>query len=115
MDWKTKITAKIQRRVPELVDNSLLLEDLLEEAFVSIMRYSNASAYNKEWDSLLVTCVVTLYNYMGMEGSTERRANGIVDFYETSSILTPILSRNITPCIKPLGYVFSEDRYKFPD
>lgn len=115
MDWKTKITAKIQRRVPELQNNNLLLEDLLEEAFCSIVRYANASAYNKEWDSLLVTCVATLYNYMGMEGTTERKANGVLDKYGTSSILTPLLSSNITPCIKPIGYVFGENRFAFPE
>lgn len=115
MDWKTKIIGKIQRRVPELAENDLLLEDLLEEAFYAIINYANVNAYNKEWDNLLITCVATLYNYMGMEGTTERRANGVLDFYETSSILTPILSRNICTCIKPSGYVFSEDRFKYPE
>lgn len=115
MDWKTRITEKIQRRIPELINNNLLLEDLLEEAFYAIVDYANVNTYDKKWDTLLVTCVATLYNYMGMEGTTERRTNGTLDFYDTSSILSPILAARISPCIKPSGYAFSADRFNYPN
>ena len=114
-NWKTNITKRIVTRVPELKENTELLNELLEEAFVDIMNHSQATSYNKSWDSTLVTCVVTLYNYSGMEGSTNRSANGVSDTYESSDILSPILSRKIPHYIKPSGYTLPDTRFNMPD
>lgn len=114
-DWITNIKNKICTRVVELKDKQELLSDLVDDAFHQIMRHSNASAYKREWDNVLVNCVVTLYNYLGVEGSTHRSAGGISDDYESSNILSPILSRNIPTYIKPLGYVFPDTRFDMPE
>lgn len=114
-NWITKIKEKILRRVPDLKDNEELLNDLIDDAFTQIILHANANAYDRKWDNILVTCVVTLYNYLGVEGSTHRSANGISDDYESSNILSPILSRNIVSYIKPIGYVFPNTRFDMPD
>lgn len=115
--WKNKIEKKITSRVPELGEskNTDLLEDLIDDALAQIVIFENASYYTTKWDNLLVNCVVTLYNYMGNEGSISRDANGVVDTYSSSSILSELLARNITPYIKPSGYVFPATRFDYPE
>ena len=114
--WKTKIEKKITNRVPELNSNKnkALLDDLIDDALAQIVIYENASSYNTRWDNLLVNCVVTLYNYLGNEGSISRDANGVNDTYSSSSILSELLSRNITPYIKPTGYQYPSTRFDYP-
>jgi hypothetical protein len=114
--WLERISIKVQRRVPDLSaeHNQGWLNDLIEDAFTQIVRYAKADKYDTAWDNLLVSCVVALYNYSGMEGSTSRSADGIRDVYESSNILSQLLSRNITPNIKPSGYKFSPTRFDFP-
>ena len=114
--WLTKITEKVYRRIPELntVETNLHLNDLIEEALAQIVRFANANKYSTEWDYVLVECVIRLYNYEGVEGSTQRKANGVEDIYESSDILAPYLSRNIVPYIRPSGYVYSANRFDLP-
>ena len=114
--WLERISLKVQRRVPDLSaeHNQGWLNDLIEDAFTQIVTYAKADKYDTAWDSLLVNCVVALYNYSGMEGSTSRSADGIRDVYESSNILSQLLSRNITPNIKPSGYKFNPNRFNFP-
>ena len=68
MTWLEKISGKVTRRIPQIddyEDGEFLLEDLIEDAVTQIVSFANANAYDKKWDNLLVTCVVTLYNYQG--------------------------------------------------
>ncbi len=115
--WIKRINAKVQRRVPDLKleSNQQLLQDLIEDAFTQIIIYSRADKYKKEWDNVLVNCVVVLYNYMGTEGSIYRSFDGIRDEYESSNILSPILSRNITQYIKPSGHKYPDNRFDMPE
>lgn len=116
-EWLEKIERKVQRRVPELCNdkNKDLLDDLIEDAFQQIVIHANADAYNKAWDNILVNCVVTLYNYLGNEGSLHRSADGVSDTYDSSNILSQILSRNIPSYVKPAGYTFSATRFNMPE
>ena len=114
--WLTKITEIVNRRIPELntVETNLHLNDLIEEALVQIVRFANANKYSTEWDYVLVECVIRLYNYEGVEGSIERKANGVDDVYESGDILAPYLSKNIVPYIRPSVYVYNDNRFDLP-
>lgn len=116
-NWLTQITKKVIHRVPDLAfqKNEQLREDLINDAFTQIMIHSQANSYERQWDNLLVNCVVTLYNYLGTEGSVSRTADGISDSYDSSNILSPLLSRNIAPYLRPAGYVYSKTRFDYPD
>lgn len=116
LTWIERINAKVQRRVPELAhtENQQLLQDLIDDAFTQIILHSNANEYNMAWDNILVNCVVTLYNYLGMEGSISRWASGIRDEYSSSNILSSILSNNIPPYIRPSGYKYKSTRFEQP-
>ena len=116
-NWIERINAKVQRRIPELAEesNHQLLQDLIEEAFTDIINYSRADKYDTSWDNTLVKCVVTLYNYLGTEGSIYRSFNGIRDEYGSSDILSTILARNIPQYIKPTGYKYSNRRFDYPE
>lgn len=117
MTWYEKIVGKVKRRIPQIDDfenGEFLLEDLIEDALTQIVIFANANAYDKKWDNLLVNCVVTLYNYEGQEGSTSRDANGVNDTYSSSSILSELLSSNISPYIRPCGYGYSSNRFNLP-
>lgn len=114
-NWLANIKRKVTLRVVDLNDNEELLTSLITDAFYQIMLHSNASSYKKEWDNILINCVVTLYNYLGVEGSTHRSAGGISDDYESSNILSPILSRSIPTYIKPVGYSFPDTRFDMPE
>ena len=114
--WLERISAKVQRRIPDLSieSNQGWLIDLIEDALSQIVSYARATKYDTAWDNLLVNCVVTLYNYSGMEGSQSRYANGVRDTYGSSDILSDLLTRNITPFIRPSGYKYPENRFDFP-
>lgn len=115
--WSERINEKVVHRVPELgeTDKVSLRQQLIDDAFVQIMDYSNANVYNPKWDNLLVNCVVTLYNYLGTEGSDVRVVDGIRDEYNSANILSPLLSRNLTQIIRPIGYIYSSNRFNMPD
>lgn len=116
MTWKQQITAQIERRIPELKGNEDLLDDYLNSAYKAIMRHTAANKYSSEWDDVLVNAVVMLYNYSGVEGSVERENGGVQDSYETSVILSPLLSRSDLPqYIRPVGYTFAADRFVLPE
>lgn len=112
--WKDIILKRVYIKVPELKENQDLAQELIESAFSAIMIHSQATSYKKDWDNTLVNCVSILYNYLGVEGSTRRSANGVVDEYESSHILSTILSRDIPHFIKPVGYVFPNTRFDMP-
>jgi hypothetical protein len=113
--WITNIKSKVHTRVPELKENQDLCESLIDDAFTQIILHTNATAYRKEWDNILVNCVVILYNYLGVEGSKSRSANGVSDTYDSSVILAPTLASKLPYFIKPVGYVFPETRFNMPD
>lgn len=115
MSWLSNIKDKIYRRVPELRSDENLCEDLIDEAFVEIVKYSNANSYDRLWDSVLVKSVCMLYNTIGTEGSTYRSSLGVSDKYDSTDILATYLQANIKQYIKPVGYVYSQDRFKFPE
>ena len=114
--WLTRITERIYRRIPDLntVETNLHLNDLIETALRQIVVFANANSYSTEWDYLLVECVIRLYNYEGMEGTIERKANGVNDVYESSDILSPYLSKHIVQYIRPCGYVYNANRFELP-
>lgn len=116
MAWKDDITDKIIRRVPELdgTANEDLLDDLIEDAFRSIMNYSKANVYKKEWDSVLVRCVAMLYNNIGMEGSTSRNSLSTYDTFDSTDIIGSFIQANIPQYIRPLGFKYSETRFDYP-
>lgn len=117
MTWLEKIALKVKRRIPQIMDlddGEDLLIDLIDDALREIVNYENANSYNTAHDNTLVTCVVTLFNYEGMEGSKSRTSNGVTDEYDRSYILAEILSSAITPYLRPIGYVYSSNRYDFP-
>ena len=114
-NWLSTIQKRVTIKIPELNDDQDLLNELITEAFEGIMNHSQARAYNKDWDSTLVKCVVALYNYSVVEGSTHRSANGVTDDYESSDIIAPLLSRNIPHYIRPVGYVLPSSRFNMPD
>ena len=117
MTWLEKITEKILRRIPQIVDfedGRFLLQDLIEDAACQIVTFAQANAYDKKWDNLLVNCVVTLFNYEGQEGSTSRDANGVKDVYGSSSILSELLAANIAPYIRPSGSTYNSNRFDLP-
>ena len=117
MSWNDDITEKIVRRIPALgeTDNEDLCQDLIEDAFRSIMIYSKADSYNKEWDSVLVRCVGMLYNNIGMEGSTSRESLSTTDTFDSTDIIASFIVRNIPQYIRPSGYSFSPTRFDFPN
>lgn len=115
--WLENITQKIKVRIPEVCNNvneEQKIQNYISDAFYQIMEYSNADKYDRKWDNLLVNCVVTLYNYDGTEGSVSRNANGIQDTYESSNILSVLLSRNITPYLRRTGHRYPQDRFEYP-
>ena len=114
--WLTRITEKITRRIPELnnAETNEHINDLIDTAVRTIVTFANANSYNTEWDYLVIECVVRLYNYEGLEGSIERKANGITDIYESSDILASFLSKNIVPYIRPSGYNYAITRFDLP-
>lgn len=117
MAWKDDITEKIIRRVPELdgTNNEDLLDDLIEDAFRSIMIYSSANVYKKEWDSVLVRCVAMLYNNIGLEGSTGRDSLSTRDTFDSTDIIASFIQRNIPQYIRPIGFKYSENRFDYPE
>lgn len=117
MTWLERIELKIQRRIPQIMDienGEDLMIDLIDDALREIVNYENANSYDTAHDNLLVTCVVTLFNYEGMEGSKSRNSNGVADEYGRSYILAEILSSAIDPYLRPIGYVYRSNRYDFP-
>lgn len=115
MSWSDTIRLAVYRRVPALENNFDLCNDLIEDAFRSIMTYSKADSYKKEWDSVLVRCVAMLYNNIGTEGSISRSSIDVSDSYDLTDILASFIVANIPQYIKPVGYKYKEDRFKFPD
>ena len=117
MAWKDDITDKITRRVPELGEraNEDLLDDLLDDAFRSIIIYSNANAYKKEWDGILVRCVAMLYNNIGVEGSVGRNSLSTYDSFDSTDIIASFIQRNIPQYIRPVGYKYSDTRFDYPE
>lgn len=116
MAWKDDITEKIIRRVPELdgTNNEDLIDDLVSDAFRSIMIYSNANEYKKEWDGILVRCVAMLYNNIGLEGSVGRGSLSTQDTFDSTDILASFIQRNIPQYIRPVGFKYNENRFEFP-
>lgn len=114
--WLTRITERIIHRVPELglEKNVHLREGFIDTAFTQIIVHANANKYELRWDKDLVECVVRLYNYQGLEGSTERTADGVSDSYDGPDILSPYLSRNVQQYIRPVGYQYSSTRFEYP-
>lgn len=117
MSWKDDITEKIGRKIPALVEtqNEDLCEDLLEDAFRSIMSYSKANVYNKQWDGILVRCVCMLYNNIGMEGSLSRESLSTTDTFDSTDIIASFIQRNIPQYIRPVGYSFNPTRFDLPE
>lgn len=115
-DWITRITEEVIHRVPDLgaKDKEHLREGLIRNAFTKIMLHSQANAYDTSWDSILVDCVVTLYNYLGEEGSISRAAGGVSDTYACSNVLATLLASSIPHYIRPTGYVYSKTRFDYP-
>lgn len=114
--WLTKITEKLNRRIPDLntAETNEHINDLIETSVRCIVNFAKANAYSTDWDYLVVECAVRLYNYEGLEGTIERRANGVIDYYESSDVLAPYLSKHIVPCIRPSGYVYATTRFDLP-
>lgn len=112
--WKERITEKICVRIPELREHENLLEGNLANAFEQVMLHTNADKYNTNWDNTLVDCVVLLYNYSNVEGSIQRTNGGVSDSYESSNILSSVLSRRLPKYLKPVDYVFSDERFEMP-
>lgn len=117
MSWIDDITEKVVRRVPDLgeEDNELLCEDLITESFNAIVSYSKANAYKKEWDSVLVRCVAALYNNIGTEGLLARSSLNTGDSFANVDVIAPIIVSSIKQYIKPVGYVYSDTRFNFPE
>lgn len=115
--WIDEIKEKVARRVPELGEdaNEFLCEDLIEECFREIVRYSGANSYKKEWDYTLVRCVAALYNNMGAEGSVARGSLSTSDSFAHVDVIAPIIASNITHYIKPANYVYSDTRFNLPE
>lgn len=117
MSWTDDIKEKIGRRIPALVEreNDDMCQDLIEDAFRSIMIYSKANQYNKEWDGIVVRCVCMLYNNIGMEGSTSRESLSTTDTFDSTDIIASFIQRNIPQYVRPVGYVFSPTRFNLPE
>ena len=117
MSWIDDITEKVVRRVPELgrEENEFLREDLINEAFVSIVNYSKANSYKKEWDSILVRCVAALYNNIGTEGLQGRSSLSTRDSFNNVDVIAPIIVSNVKQYIKPTGHVYEDNRFNFPE
>lgn len=115
MAWIDNIQEKVVRRVSELDGNDELCLDLIEQAFYSIMKYSKANAYQREWDPTLVHCVVMLYNNLGAEGSISRSSLDTSDTYDGTDILGSYIQANIPQFIRPTGYRYSEARFEYPN
>lgn len=116
MSWTDDIIEKVGRRIPELaeMDNEDFCVDLITDAYTSIMRYTNANSYQKEWDSKLVRCVCMLYNNVGTEGSTSRQSIGVVDTYDTTDIIGGFIQMNFPQYIRPVGFKYNEKRFELP-
>lgn len=117
MSWLDDIKEMTIRRVPELAgdDNEFLLEDLIDDSFKSIMQYSKANSYNTDWDKILVRCVAMLYNNIGTEGSVSRSSLSVSDSFDDTDVIASFIVANIPQYIKPTGYVYPNDRMKYPD
>lgn len=117
MSWLDNIKEMTIRRVPELAgdDNEFLLEDLIDDAFKSIMQYSKASSYNTDWDKTLVRCVAMLYNNVGAEGSTSRSSLNTSDSFDSTDAIASFIVANIPQYIKPTGYEYPADRMNYPN
>lgn len=117
MSWIDDITEKVVRRVPDLghEDNEFLCEDLINEAFVAIVNYSKADSYKKEWDSTLIRCVAALYNNIGTEGLRGRSSLSTRDSFDNVDVIAPIIVSNVKQYIKPVGHVYKDTRFNFPE
>ena len=117
MSWLQDIEDSVIRRVPELGtdENEFLLEDLIDDAFKTIMTYSGANSYNTDWDRTLVRCVAILYNKIGNEGSTSRTSLSTTDYYDSAVELASVMVADIPQYIKPVGYKYPENRMKYPE
>lgn len=115
MSWIDGIKAQVVRRVPELKENELLCEDLIDDAFRSIVSYAKSDRYNREWDKVLVRCVAMLYNNIGTEGSTYRSSLDTTDTFDTTDVISGFIQANVTQYIKPLGHKFPETRFDYPN
>lgn len=115
MLWKEKIRSRVKTRLHTKLDvDNELIDDLIVEAYVSIMKYSNASIYQYEWDSTLVRCVLALYNRNGAEEIISRTANGVSDNYGSVDALQGIIAGDIPQYITPLGTRLLETRFSIP-
>lgn len=114
MAWIDDIQTKITARVPELINDSELLQELIDESFYQIVNYTQANSYKKEWDNVLVECVVRAYNYSGLEGSTERSSGGVRDVYESSDVISNFISKRLKQYIRPIGYSYQSTRFDQP-
>lgn len=114
MAWIDTIKGEVLRRTPQLEGQEMLLEDLVDDAFMCIMNYSKANSFDKAWGKTLVRCVAMLYNNLGVEGSVSRSSSGISDSYNSTDILSSFIACNIPQFIRPSGYVYSSNRYGYP-
>lgn len=115
MSWIEDIKQAVYRRVPELKDDELLCEDLIDDAFKSIVSYSKASNYKTEWDKILVRCVAMLYNNIGTEGSIYRSSLSTIDSFASTDVIAPFIQANVPQFIKPIGYKHPENRFSYPE
>ena len=117
MSWTDDIKEKVVRRIPELGndENEFLLEDLIDDAFRSIVNHSNADAYKTAWDNVLVRCVAMLYNNIGTEGIVYRSSLDTTDTYDTTNVISSYIQGVIPHYIKPIGHIFPDTRYDYPN
>lgn len=115
MSWTDDIQEKIFRRVPDLQNDEELCQDLIDDAFRSIVSYSHANSYNTDWDGVLVRCVAMLYNNIGTEGSLSRSSLSTRDTFDNTDIIASFIQANIPQYLRPAGYKYATTRFDKPN
>lgn len=115
MSWLDNIKEKVIRRIPDLAENNELCEDLIDDAFRSIVKYSQSDYYKVEWDNVLVRCVAMLYNNIGVEGSISRSSLSTSDIYSSTNVIDTYVQGTIQQSIRPLGHIFPDTRFNYPN
>lgn len=114
MSWINNIKMAVGRRVPDLIGDQDLMEDLIDDAFIKIVSYSHADSYDRAWDKRLVRAVAMLYNNIGVEGSLGSSSMGIGDSYDSTDIIASMVAANIPQYVRPSGHVYPSTRFNYP-
>lgn len=116
--WEDKITSRIKRKLginEKDVSQDDLIKDYINDVFIDIMNYTNASSYNLSYDPTLIDCVVALHRRRGVEGAISRSAGGVNEHYSSSNVIAPIIASRLPQILRSTDYRYSKNRFDYPE